>query len=94
MQLLQTGLSRLAKLAMVTVAALALAKPVEAAKPNVLFIVIADMNDWISLLDSRSPIKAPTLARLAKQPAPETDKKSDSPPVQPISAAPPAPPSQ
>ena len=32
------------------------------------------------------------LARLAKRPAPATDKKSDSPPVQPISAAQRAPP--
>ena len=40
---------------------------IEAAKPNVLFIVIDDMNDWISLLDSQSPIKTPNLERLAKR---------------------------
>ena len=33
--------------------------------PDVLFIVIDDMNDWISLLDSDSPIKTPNLERLA-----------------------------
>ena len=38
-----------------------------AAKPNVLFIVIDDMNDWISLLDPQSPIKTPNLERLAKR---------------------------
>ncbi|MDP7048292.1 MAG: sulfatase [Verrucomicrobiota bacterium] len=37
------------------------------AKPNVLFIVIDDMNDSISLLDSKSPIKTPNLERLAKR---------------------------
>ena len=40
---------------------------IEAAKPNVLFIVIDDMNDWISLLDSQSPVKTPNLERLAKR---------------------------
>ena len=39
----------------------------EAAKPNVLFIVIDDMNDSISLLDPKSPIKTPNLERLAKR---------------------------
>ena len=34
-------------------------------KPNVIFIVIDDMNDWISLLNSDSPIKTPNLERLA-----------------------------
>ena len=36
------------------------------AKPNVLFIVIDDMNDSISLLDPKSPIKTPNIERLAK----------------------------
>ena len=35
------------------------------AKPNVLFIVIDDMNDSISLLDPKSPIKTPNIERLA-----------------------------
>jgi len=39
----------------------------EAGKPNILFIVIDDMNDDISLLDSESPIKTPNLKRLAKR---------------------------
>ena len=38
-----------------------------AEKPNVIFIVIDDMNDWISLLDTNSPIKTPNLIRLAKK---------------------------
>ena len=37
------------------------------AKPNVLFIVIDDMNDSISLLDPESPIKTPNIERLAKR---------------------------
>ena len=36
-------------------------------KPDVLFIVVDDMNNWISLLDSKSPIKTPNLERLARQ---------------------------
>ena len=36
-------------------------------KPNVIFIVIDDMNDWISLLDNNSPIKTPNLIRLAEK---------------------------
>ena len=34
-------------------------------KPDVLFIVVDDLNDWISLLDPRSPIQTPNLKRLA-----------------------------
>ncbi len=34
-------------------------------KPDVLFIAIDDMNDWISLLDPESPIRTPNLERLA-----------------------------
>lgn len=39
----------------------------EANAPDVLFIVVDDMNDWISLLDSRAPIKTPNLERLAQR---------------------------
>jgi arylsulfatase A-like enzyme len=34
-------------------------------KPNVLFIVIDDMNDWTTLLDKSNPIKVPNMERLA-----------------------------
>ena len=34
-------------------------------RPDVLFIAIDDMNDWISLLDPEAPIKTPNLERLA-----------------------------
>lgn len=57
-------MKRIAKLTLCLLARLA---EVEAAKPNVLFIVIDDMNDWISLLDPQSPIKTPNLERLAKR---------------------------
>lgn len=36
-------------------------------RPDVLFVVIDDMNDWVSLLDPKSPIKTPHLERLAKR---------------------------
>lgn len=55
------------RIAVLILCLLATLAEVEAAKPNVLFIVIDDMNDWISLLDSRSPIKTPNLERLAKR---------------------------
>ncbi|MEM7602341.1 MAG: sulfatase [Verrucomicrobiota bacterium] len=34
-------------------------------RPDVLFIAVDDLNDWISLLDPDSPIKTPNLERLA-----------------------------
>ncbi|MDF1754381.1 MAG: sulfatase [Verrucomicrobiales bacterium] len=36
-----------------------------AERPDVLFIAVDDMNDWVSLLDPESPIKTPNLERLA-----------------------------
>ncbi|MDP7497273.1 MAG: hypothetical protein QGI77_12605, partial [Roseibacillus sp.] len=39
----------------------------ERARPDVLFIAIDDMNDWISLLDPESPIRTPNLERLARR---------------------------
>ncbi|MEM9281998.1 MAG: sulfatase [Verrucomicrobiota bacterium] len=36
-------------------------------QPDVLFVVIDDMNDWISLLDPDSPIETPNLERLAER---------------------------
>jgi arylsulfatase A-like enzyme len=42
-----------------------LAKPT--AKLDVLFIVVDDMNDWISLLDPKAPIQTPNLERLARR---------------------------
>ena len=36
-------------------------------RPDVLFIVVDDLNDWISLLDSNAPIQTPNLERLAKR---------------------------
>jgi arylsulfatase A-like enzyme len=35
------------------------------AQPNVLFIAVDDMNDWIRLLDPSAPIRTPSLERLA-----------------------------
>ncbi len=37
------------------------------AVPDVLFIVVDDMNDWISLLDKDSPVRTPNLERLARR---------------------------
>ena len=36
-------------------------------RPDVLFFAVDDMNDWISLLDPKSPIKTPNLERLASR---------------------------
>ena len=36
-------------------------------RPDVLFIAIDDLNDWITLLDRDAPIETPNLHRLAKQ---------------------------
>ncbi|MHC4995699.1 MAG: sulfatase, partial [Planctomycetota bacterium] len=36
-------------------------------RPNVLFIVVDDLNDWITLLDPGAPIKTPNLERLASR---------------------------
>ncbi len=38
-----------------------------AERPDVLFIAVDDMNDWISLLNPKSPIKTPNLERLASR---------------------------
>lgn len=35
--------------------------------PDVLFFVVDDLNDWISLLDSKAPIESPNLKRLANR---------------------------
>ena len=40
---------------------------VTAERPDVLFIVVDDMNDWISLLDAKAPIQTPNLERLASR---------------------------
>ncbi len=40
---------------------------VKASRPNVLFIVVDDLNDWISLLDPGGPIQTPNLERLAQR---------------------------
>ncbi|MBO93320.1 MAG: iduronate-2-sulfatase [Opitutales bacterium] len=36
-------------------------------KPDVLFIVADDLNNWISLLDPKAPIQTPNLERLARR---------------------------
>jgi len=67
------------RIAALTLCLLARLAEVEAAKPNVLFIVIDDMNDWISLLDPQSPIKTPNLERLAKRGAELIDPIRETP---------------
>ena len=54
------------------VVGLPLAKPVgqgadPAAKPNVLFIVIDDLNDWVGCLDWHPQARTPNIDRLAKR---------------------------
>ncbi len=36
-------------------------------RPNVLFITLDDLNDWIKVLDARAPIRTPNIERLAKR---------------------------
>ncbi len=36
-------------------------------RPDILFIVVDDLNDWISLLDPAAPIPTPNLERLARR---------------------------
>ena len=67
MHLLQSGLSRLAKLAPAIVATLALAKPAEAAKPNIIFIMADDLGYAELGSYGQKKIKTPHLDRLAKQ---------------------------
>jgi arylsulfatase A-like enzyme len=38
-----------------------------AARPDVLFIAVDDLNDWITLLDCGAPIRTPQLERLARR---------------------------
>ena len=36
-------------------------------RPDVLMIIVDDLNDWISVLDAKAPIKTPNLQRLANR---------------------------
>jgi hypothetical protein len=36
-------------------------------KPNVLFIALDDLNDWIKVLDPDAPIRTPNIERLARR---------------------------
>src|SRR5262245_15136980 len=47
---------------------LALGAPAFAAeKPNVLFLAVDDLNDWVGVLGKRPDVKTPNIDRLAKQ---------------------------
>ena len=46
---------------------LSAAEPARGGKPNVLFIAIDDLNDYISPLDRHPGIKTPNFERLAKR---------------------------
>lgn len=51
--------------ALMALATFSRAKSAVVGSPNVLFIVIDDMNDWTTLFDKSNPIKTPNLERLA-----------------------------
>jgi arylsulfatase A-like enzyme len=36
-------------------------------RPNILFIALDDLNDWIRILDPKAPIRTPNIERLAKR---------------------------
>ena len=48
-------------------ASLSVAHLFSKSRPDVLFIVIDDLNNWISLLDQDAPIATPNLERLARR---------------------------
>jgi len=52
-------------------------------KPNVLFLVIDDLNDWISVLNKNNPIKMPNLEKLASEGALFTHAYCSSPACNP-----------
>jgi arylsulfatase A-like enzyme len=39
----------------------------EKPRPNVLFIAVDDLNDWVTLFDREAPIRTPNLTRLAER---------------------------
>ncbi len=41
------------------------AQPQENQKPNVLFLVVDDLNDWITLFDENNPVRTPNMEELA-----------------------------
>jgi len=51
--------------AILGIRATAHAADAELTRPNVLMIVVDDLNDWITLLDDEAPIRTPNLERLA-----------------------------
>ena len=43
------------------------AQAAEVKRPNVLFIAIDDLNDWVSCLGGHPQVSTPNIARLAKR---------------------------
>ncbi len=58
-----------------------------AARPDVLFIAVDDLNDWITLLDPAAPIATPNLERLARRGVSFTRAYAASPACNPSRAA-------
>ncbi|HVZ97135.1 MAG TPA: sulfatase [Chitinophagaceae bacterium] len=56
-------------------------------RPNVLFFIIDDLNDWISVLNKDNPIKMPNLERLAKEGVLFTHAYASSPSCNPSRAS-------
>src|SRR5690606_21366512 len=56
-------------------------------KPNVLFIAVDDLNDWITLFDPRNPIRTPNIERLAAKGALFTHAYCSSPACNPSRAS-------
>lgn len=57
----------LALLLCLAAAALAATVRAQPARPDVIFIALDDLNDWITLLDPSAPIATPNLERLARR---------------------------
>jgi arylsulfatase A-like enzyme len=66
-EVLLSGVSHGAKLALAASAPILLPNVVRArSRPNILFVAIDDLNDWIGPLDGYAGVKTPNLDRLAK----------------------------
>jgi len=56
-------------------------------RPNVLLVVVDDLNDWITVLDEKAPIRTPNLERLAQRGVTFTRAYCASPACNPSRAA-------
>ena len=66
---------------------LSFAAPAPSSRPDILFLALDDLNDWITLLDPDAPIATPNLQRLARRGVSFTRAYAASPACNPSRAA-------